>query len=105
MIEATEPDLNKIKAAVDTGKLTDPAAIGIRVGRVIGKYKVGKHFTLHITAGQFAYARNQAGIDAEAALDGIYVIRTSAAPDTLPTDQAVTAYNALSNVERAASAA
>jgi hypothetical protein len=100
LIEATEPELAKIKAAVDAGTLVDPAAIGIRVGKVIGRYKVGKHFTLHIATGQFSYTRNTAGIAAEAALDGVYVIRTSAAADTLPTDQAVTAYKALSNVER-----
>src|SRR5439155_25202894 len=75
-------------------------AIGLRDGKVIGKYKVGKHFTLHIAAGHFAYTRNQAGIGAEAALDGIYVIRTSVPADTLPTTDAVTAYKALSNVER-----
>jgi hypothetical protein len=100
LLAATEPELNKIKAAVDAGKLVDPAAIGVRVGKVIGKYKVGKHFTLDIAAGHFNYARSQAGIDAEAALDGIYVIRTNAAADTLPTGEAVTAYKALSNVER-----
>jgi hypothetical protein len=100
LIEATEPELAKIKAAVDAGTLVDPAAIGIRVGKVIGRYTVGKHVTLHIATGQFGYTRNTAGIAAEAALDGVYVIRTSAAADTLPTDQAVTAYKALSNVER-----
>ncbi len=100
LIEATEPELATIKTVVDSGKLVDPATIGIRVGKVIGRYKVGKHFTLDIGPGRFGYTRNTAGIAAEAALDGIYVIRTSAAPDTLDTAQAVTAYKALSNVER-----
>jgi hypothetical protein len=100
LLEATEPELDKIAAAVAAGRLADPAAIGIRVGKIIGKYKVGKHFTLDIGPGRFGYTRNQTGIDAESALDGIYVIRTSAAADTLPTADAVTAYKALSNVER-----
>src|SRR2546429_253347 len=76
LLAATEPHLAAIKTAVTAGKLVDPAAIGIRVGKVIGKYKVGKHFTLDIAAGPFGYTRNQANIDAEAALDGIHVIRT-----------------------------
>ena len=99
LLEATEPHLQKIKAAVDAGRLVDPAAIGIRVGRIIGKYKMGKHFTCDIAPGRFGYARDQASIDAEAALDGIYVIRTNAPADTLPAAEAVTAYKALSNVE------
>jgi hypothetical protein len=100
LLQATEPHLAAIKTAVDAGTLTDPATIGIRVGKVIGKYKVGKHFILDISTGHFAYTRNQAGIDAEAATDGIYVIRTCAPADTLPATDAVTAYKALSNVER-----
>jgi Transposase DDE domain len=100
LLAATEPHLDAIKTAVQSGKLVDPAAIGIRVGKVLGKYKVGKHFILDIAAGHFGYTRNQAGIDAEAALDGIYVIRTCVPADTLPTADAVTAYKALSNVER-----
>src|SRR6266540_165944 len=100
LLEATEVHLAATATAVAAGKLVDPAAIGLRVGRVIGKYKVGKHFILDIAAGHFAYARNQAAIHAEAALDGIYVIRTSVPADTLPTTDAVTAYKALSNVER-----
>src|SRR6266540_770990 len=100
LLEATEVHLAATATAVAAGKLVDPAAIGLRVGRVIGKYKVGKHFILDIAAGHFSYARNQAAIHAEAALDGIYVIRTSVPADTLPTTDAVTAYKALSNVER-----
>jgi Transposase DDE domain len=53
LLQATEPHLAAIKAAVDAGRLTDPAAIGVRVGKVIGKYKVGKHFTLDIEPGHF----------------------------------------------------
>src|SRR5438034_9740276 len=67
LLAATEPHLAAIKTAVTAGKLVDPAAIGIRVGKVIGTYKVGKHFTLDIAAGHFGYTRNQANIDAEAA--------------------------------------
>jgi hypothetical protein len=100
LLEATEPHLDTIKAAVDAGRLADPAAIGIRVGKVIGKYKMAKHFSLDIGPGRFGYTRNTAAIDAEAALDGIYVIRTNTPAEALPTGQAVTAYKALSNVER-----
>jgi Transposase DDE domain len=100
LIEATEPELDRIAAAVQAGRLVDPAAIGIRVGKVIGKYKVGKHFTLDIGPGHFGYTRDTAGIAAEAALDGVYVIRTNTAADILDTGQVVTAYKALSNVER-----
>jgi transposase len=100
LIEATEPELDKIVAAVAAGRLADPAAIGIRVGKVIGRYKVGKHFTLTIAPGQFTVTRNQASIDAEAALDGIYVIRTNTPATALSAADTVTAYKALSNVER-----
>jgi Transposase DDE domain len=100
LLAATEADLAKIKTAVDTGKLTDPATIGIRVGRVIGKYKMAKHVSLDISPGRFAYTRNQATIDAETALDGVYVIRTSVPATTLPAPEAVGAYKALAGVER-----
>jgi hypothetical protein len=100
LLAATEAELAKIKAAVDAGSLAGQDKIGIRVGKVIDKRKVGKHFTLGITQGRLAWQRNQAAIDAEAALDGIYVIRTPVPAAQLAAPEAVTAYKNLSRVER-----
>jgi hypothetical protein len=100
LLAATGAELAKIKAAVDNGQLTDSDKIGIRVGKVIDKRKVGKHFTLAITPGHLAWHRNQAAIDAEAALDGIYIIRTPVAAGQLAAPDVVTAYKNLSRVER-----
>jgi hypothetical protein len=100
LLAATEAELAKIKATVDSGQLTDPDKIGIRVGKVIDKRKVGKHFTLGISQGRLAWERNQAAIDAEAALDGIYVIRTPVPAGLLAAPDVVTAYKNLSRVER-----
>jgi hypothetical protein len=100
LLEATEAALAPIAAAVATGRLTDPAKIGIRVGKVIGKYKVGKHFILDIGPGQFSYTRDQAAITAEAATDGIYVLRTSVGTDQLDTTSVVSTYKSLARVER-----
>jgi hypothetical protein len=100
LLAATEAELEKIRRAVAAGRLKDPDKIGIRVGRVIGKYKVAKHFITDIAAGRFTYRRDQEKIDAEAALDGIYVIRTSVPAATLDAAGAVTAYKNLKHVER-----
>jgi Transposase DDE domain len=100
LLAATDTDLAKIKAAVDDGRLTDPDKIGLRAGKVIDKHKVAKHFTLHITPGAFSWTRNQAAIDAEAALDGIYVIRTPVPASQMDAPAVVTAYKNLSRVER-----
>src|SRR4029077_21194898 len=74
--------------------------IGIAVGKAIGKYKMGKHFHITITDTAITYHRNTAGIDAEAALDGIYVLRTSVHTDTLDPAAVVESYKNLANVER-----
>jgi hypothetical protein len=100
LLAATEAQLAKVKAAVDAGQLTDPDKIGIRVGKVIDKRKVGKHFTLDIRPGHLTWDRNQQAIAAEAALDGIYVIRTPVPAGQLAAPDAVTAYKNLSRVER-----
>ena len=76
LLAATETELAKIADAVTAGRLADAAAIGTRYGKVIGRHKMGKHFTVHIAEGVFTAVRNPTAIDAEAALDGIYVIRT-----------------------------
>ena len=100
LLAATETDLAKIRAAAAAGRLKDPDKIGIRAGKVIGKHKVGKHFILDISPGHFSYRRAEEKIAAEAALDGIYVIRTSVPGSILDPAGAVTAYKNLKHVER-----
>ena len=100
LLAATEAVLAPIVAAVDDGRLKGADKIGIRVGRHINRYKMGKHFTLDITDNSFTFTAKQENINAEAALDGIYVIRTSVTPDILDTPAAVHAYKNLAVVER-----
>src|ERR1017187_4931955 len=76
LLEATDMELEKIRDRVARGALVGEAAIGLRVGRVINKYKVGKHFALQISSHALAYHILEDQVAAEAALDGIYVIRT-----------------------------
>jgi len=100
LLAATETELNKISAAATAGRLVTAAAIGTRYGKAIGRYKMGKHFTVHIAEGVFTALRNPTAIDAEAALNGIHVIRTSVPAAALPTDRAVATYKSLARVER-----
>jgi hypothetical protein len=100
LLADTEADLAKIKAPVDAGRLKDPDKIGIRVGKVINKRKVAKHFIADIAPGRLTWRRDEDKITAEAALDGIYVIRTSVPAATLDPAGAVTAYKNLKHVER-----
>lgn len=100
LLTATETDLATIAAAVTAGRLRDAGAIGVRVGKVLGRYKMAKHFQLTIDEGQFAYARNQATIAAEAALDGIYIVRTSVPAQAMDAAGVVGTYKSLANVER-----
>jgi hypothetical protein len=103
LLVCTEKELEKVAAA--TRRLQRPLRgkdrIGLRVGRVLGRFKMGKHFKLEITDQRFTYQRNQAGIAEEAALDGIYVIRTSVPAKTLSSQDAVLSYKRLAQVERA----
>src|SRR6266581_4434204 len=87
-------------ARITAGKLRDPDKIGLRAGRVVNKYKVAKHLTLDIGDGTLTWARDQERIDAEAALDGIYIIRTSVPASEMDAPGAVTAYKSLAQVER-----
>ena len=73
----------------------------MRVGKVVNKYKVAKHFELHIEDASFHFEVDQEKVDAEAALDGIYVVRTSVKKQVMDTKQAVLGYKQLANVERA----
>jgi hypothetical protein len=103
LLKATEKELGEMVAA--TGRAQRPLkgkdAIGVRVGKVLNQRKVGKHFVLTIDDDQFAYHRDEAKIAAEAALDGLYVIRTSVAADEMPAEKTVATYKSLSTVERA----
>jgi len=100
-IEAIAGKLDKVRTRIEQGSLHGKDKIGVRVGKVVDKYKVAKHFVLHIEDNSFNFEVDQQGIDAEATLDGIYVIRTSVEKDTMDADQAVRSYKQLSNVERA----
>jgi transposase len=101
LLAATEKNLAPIKARVDTGKLAGQDTIGVRVGKVINQYKVAKHFTLTIGATAFTFERQAQSIAAEAALDGIYIIRTSVNTAQMDAATCVRNYKALANVERA----
>ncbi|HYM53066.1 MAG TPA: IS1634 family transposase [Candidatus Dormibacteraeota bacterium] len=100
LLEATDAELAKITAAVAAGRLAGAGKIGIRVGKVVGRYKMAKHYQLDITKDAFTYTHDQAGIDAEAALDGIYVIRTTVPTEQMNTATVVATYKSLANVER-----
>ncbi len=103
LLQATERELEKIAAATrrDKRALRGEAQIGLRVGKVLGRFKMAKHFEIAITEASFRYARKTQAIAAEAALDGIYVLRTSVASDVLDTESTVRAYKDLAKVERA----
>jgi len=100
LLEATEEDLEKIAKSVKSGRLKDPDKIGIRVGKVIGKHKVGKHFIWEINDGNFEYRRDEKKIAAEAGFDGIYVIRASLQKDDATAPGLVQIYKNLKHVER-----
>ena len=100
LLAATEADLGKIAARAAAGRIKDPDKIGIAAGKVINKRKVAKHFILDIGPGQIAWRRDQESIDAEAATDGIYVIRTPVPGGTLDAAGAVAAYKDLARLER-----
>ncbi len=101
LLAATEKSLAKIKARVDAATLVGADEIGLRVGTRINQYKVAKHFELTIGDTTFTFARKHDGIAAEAALDGIYIIRTSVPAAQMDAPECVRSYKALANVERA----
>ena len=101
LLVATEASLHKIELRVQAGKLSGADAIGLRVGKVVNQYKVAKHFELAIGEHAFSFARKREAIVAEAALDGLYIIRTSVAPAQMDAPDCVRNYKALANVERA----
>lgn len=99
LLDATKKLLEPIAKRVAAGRLAGGADIGKAVGQALGKYKMAKHFDTTITDDSFTYQPNQYNIDAEAALDGIYVIRTSVDADTLTQAQVVQSYKDLANIE------
>jgi transposase len=101
LLQATEKELEKVRAMVGRGRLRGRDQIGVRVGKVVNKYKVAKHFTLEIDDDRFAFRRRGDQIGAEAALDGLYVIRTSLPAAQMSADDTVRSYKALADVERA----
>jgi hypothetical protein len=103
LLRSTEKELEKIAEATRRKRrpLRGKDAIGVRLGRVLGRFKMGKHFAYEIEEGRFTYWRDLESIRREAALDGLYVIRTSVGKEALEAEAAVDAYKSLSTVERA----
>lgn len=103
LLKATEKELAKIVAAVvrERAPLRGRDKIGVRVGRVLGRFKMGKHFRLEITDDGFRFERDAESVEEEAKLDGIYVIRTSVPKEEMAAEKVVDAYKGLAWVERA----
>jgi transposase len=101
LLAATEVELGKIKVRVDAAKLVGKDKIGVAVGKVVNRHKVSKHFELVITDNSLSFSRKEDSIAAEAALDGLYVIRTSVKAQSMDTPTCVRTYKSLSQVERA----
>ena len=101
LLAATEARLAKIKKRVDAGKLAGSDVIGVRVGKVVNQHKVAKHLELTIEPNAFSFARKLGAIAAEAALDGIYIIRTSVSAALMDAPSCVRNYKSLAQVERA----
>ena len=100
-IESIEKQFAKLIQKIDKGSLHGQDAIGVRVGKIINKYKVGKHFELDIRDNDFNFEINQDKVRKEAALDGIYIIRTSLPKERMDADETVLSYKLLSQAERA----
>ena len=103
LLQATEVELEKIRQATQRPKrrLQGRAKIGLRAGRVVNRFKMAKHFTLDLDDERLVYRRKEQNIAAEAALDGIYVIRTSVPAGAMDAETCVASYKGLSAVERA----
>jgi transposase len=101
LLLATEKELEKIRLRVQAAKLVDKDKIGVAAGKVVNRYKVSKHFELTITDDAFTFARLQDNIAAEAALDGLYIIRTSVQAQRMDAPTCVRTYKSLAQVERA----
>ncbi|MGC8473944.1 MAG: IS1634 family transposase [Candidatus Dormibacteria bacterium] len=100
LLEATERELSGIQERVAAGRLRGQARIGMRVGRVVNRYKMAKHFILEIADDRFDFQRDQSSIASEARLDGIYVIRASLSGEQMSKEELVRSYKRLAQVER-----
>jgi transposase len=96
-----ERKLDRVRRRTERGALHGKAAIGVRVGKVINKYKVAKHFEVDIRDDGFDFWIDEDKVAAEAALDGVYVIRTSLPQERMDSEETVRSYKRLSEVERA----
>ena len=101
LLAATAKALDKVCGMVERGRLQDKDKIGVRVGKVVNQYKMAKHILLDIEDKRFTYALDEENIQAEAALDGVYVIRTSLDKERISDEDAVRSYKQLTYVERA----
>jgi len=103
LLQATEKSLAKISQEVARrkNKPLTAAEIGVKVGKVLGRYKMGKHFECTIGEGSFTWSRRAESIAQEQALDGIYVLRTSEPEERLSAEETVRSYKSLAEVERA----
>ncbi|MFL4474490.1 IS1634 family transposase [Paeniglutamicibacter sp. MACA_103] len=100
LLESTEVMLEAVKKSADAGRLKGAGQIGVKVGKVAGKYNMAKHFDFTFTDTTFTYERNQESIRREADLDGIYVIRTNLPDTAMDAPEAVLTYKSLANVEK-----
>ena len=101
LLQATEESLQKIQARVAAGRLVGKDQIGLKVGQIMDRYRMAKHFTWDIQDTTFSFTRKTADIAAEAALDGIYIIRTSVPTTQMDAATCVRRYKSLAQVERA----
>jgi transposase len=101
LIAATVKELEKVRQMVERGRLRGEDRIGVRVGTVVNKYKVQKHFDLRIAEKSFSYSLKEHSVSQEAALDGIYIIRTSLPQEQMDGAETVRRYKSLADVERA----
>jgi transposase len=101
LLEATERDLQQIADRVQKGTLTGASEIGLAVGPAVKRYRMRKHFELHITDESFTFKRKSEQIEAEAALDGFYILRTGLPENELSTSEVVRSYKGLEQAERA----
>jgi hypothetical protein len=101
LLEATSRELEHVRGMISRGKIKGKDAIGVRIGKVVDKYKMSKHLVLDIRDDGFDFHLDDDKVSAEAALDGLYVVRTSVSAQLLATDDVVRSYKMLSQVERA----
>jgi Transposase DDE domain len=101
LLQATVEALEKVRASITAKRLRSPDQIGVRVGRVVNQYKVAKHIELDIGEGRFEFRVREDSVAQEAALDGIYVLRTGLPAERMDAPEVVRSYKSLSDVERA----